>query len=86
MQDAPDELARDVLESELEVRVLVDGVMAGLERERADRVALAIRDLVDGDDPRRIAGPRGGDRAVERVLGRIAQRDQRRCGRERGAD
>ena len=86
VQDAPHELARDVFEAELEVGVLIDGVMACLERERADRVALAIRDFVDGDDPRRIARPRGGNRAVERVLGRIAQRDQRRCGRERGAD
>ena len=29
-------MARDVLEAELEVRVLVDGVVAGVEGQRAD--------------------------------------------------
>ena len=40
MQERPDELPRDVLEPELEVRVLIDRVMTGVERQRADRVAL----------------------------------------------
>ena len=86
VQDAPDELPRDVLESELEVCVLVDGVMARLERECANRVALAIRDLVDCDNARGIARARRGNRTVERMLGCIAQRDQRRGSGERRAN
>ena len=46
MQERPDELPRDVLEAELEVRVLVDRVVAGVEGQRADRVALPVGDLV----------------------------------------
>jgi hypothetical protein len=46
VQHAPDELARDVLEAELEVRVLEDRVVPALEGERADRVALLVGDLV----------------------------------------
>ena len=59
-------MTRDVLEAELEMRVLVDGVMAGVERERADGVALLLGDLRGGDHPRRVTGARGGDRAVKR--------------------
>ena len=36
VQERPDELPRDVLETELEVRVLIDGVVTGVERQRAD--------------------------------------------------
>ena len=46
MQERPDELPRDVLEPELEVRVLVDRVVPGLEGQRADRIALRLGDLV----------------------------------------
>jgi hypothetical protein len=52
VEEGPHELPRDVLEAELEVRVLVDGVMPGIERERADRVALGFGDLVRANDAR----------------------------------
>ncbi|MNC88827.1 hypothetical protein D3C83_46900 [compost metagenome] len=52
VEEGPDELPRDVLEAELEVRVLVDRVVAGVERQRADQVALAVGHLRDGDDAR----------------------------------
>ena len=68
------------------MRVLVDRVMAGFEGQRANRVALPVGDFVDGDDARRIARARGGNRAVEGVLGRVAQRDQRRGSGERRAN
>ena len=45
VQERPDELPRDVLEPELEVRVLIDRVMTGVERQRADRVALLVGDF-----------------------------------------
>ena len=78
MKDRPDELPGDVLEAELEVRVLVDRVVTGVEGQRANRVALPIGDLARGDHARRIAGARSGDRAVERLRGRVAQRDDGR--------
>ena len=52
MQHAPDELSRDVLETELEVRVLVDRVVPGLEGERADGVALPVGDFMCRNDAR----------------------------------
>ena len=66
MQERPDELARDVFEPELEMRVLIHRVVTGVERQRADRVALPVRDLGGPDDARRVAGARRGNRAVER--------------------
>ena len=79
VEERPDELAADVLERELEVRVLERRVVPGevhvpgqgvAPRAAAlplggvgDRVA---RDLLGGDDPlRAVAGARGGDDAVE---------------------
>ena len=40
VQERPDELPRDVLETELEVRVLVDGVVTALVGQPADVLAL----------------------------------------------
>ena len=65
MKECPDELPGNVLEAEFEVRVLIDRVMAGVERQRADRVPLLVGDLVGADDTRRIARARRCDRAVE---------------------
>ena len=78
MQERPHELPRDVLEAELEVRVLVDRVVAGVEGQRADGVALAVGDLGGADHARRVARARRGDGAVERLVGRVAQRHQGR--------
>ena len=65
MQERPDELPGDVLEPELEVRVLIDRVVTGVKRQRADRVALLVRDFGGADHARRVAGTRRSDRAVE---------------------
>ena len=43
VQERPDELPAHVLQAELEVRVLVDGVVAALEGQRADGLALRRR-------------------------------------------
>ena len=69
MQERPDELARDVLETELEVRVLIDRVVARVERERTDGVSLPVGDFRRADHAGRVAGPRRGDGAVERTCG-----------------
>ena len=45
VERAPHELPRHVLEAELERRVLVDGVVAGVEGQLADRLALLLGDL-----------------------------------------
>ena len=84
MERRPHQLPRDVLEAELEVRVLIDRVVAGVEGERADRVALAVGDLARRDDPRRIARARRGDGAVERLRRGVAQRDDGRRRLEAG--
>jgi hypothetical protein len=73
VEKRPDELARDVLEAELEMRVLVDGVVPRVEGQRADRVALLFSDLGGADDARRVAGTRCRNRAIEGC---------RRCGSE----
>jgi hypothetical protein len=45
MQEGPDELSRDVLETELEVRMLINSVVTGVERQPADEIALGLGDL-----------------------------------------
>ncbi len=66
VQERPDELPGDVLEPELEIRVLIDRVVTGVKRQRADRVALLVGDFRGSDHARRVARTRRSDRAVER--------------------
>ena len=61
VQERPDELPAHVLEAELEVRVLVDRVVAPLEGEGADGLALGGGDLVGLDDAGRVAGASSRD-------------------------
>ena len=49
MKERPDELPGDVLETELEIRVLIDRVVSSVEGQRADRVALFVGDFVRTD-------------------------------------
>ena len=78
VQERPDELAADVFEAKLEVRVLIDGVVAGVERGGADGGALLFGDLLRTDQARSVAGARGGDGRVEGLREGVAQRDARR--------
>ena len=68
VKQAPNELTGDVLQSEYEVGVLVDGVVPTVERSSADGVPLPIRDLGWLDDTRHIACACGSNREVEGVL------------------
>ena len=77
MQKRPDELAADVFESKLKMRVLINGVMAGEKRGRADGGALLVGDFLGRNQARRIAGARGGNGRVVRMREGIAQRDAR---------
>ena len=45
--------------------------MAGVEGQRADRVALRVGHLADADHARRVAGARRGNRAVEGHVGAV---------------
>ena len=77
VQERPDELAADVFQAKLKVRVLKDGVMAGVKRSGADIGALLFADLFRGDQAGRVAGARRGDGRIERMREGIAQRDAR---------
>ena len=80
MQERPHELPAHVLQTELEVRVLVDRVMAGGEGQRPDGVALPGGDLVRRDHPRRVTGAGGGDGPVVGTGEGVSQRDDGRPG------
>jgi hypothetical protein len=49
VEEGPDELAADVFEAEFEMGVLVDGVMAAVERGGADVEALLVGDFFGAD-------------------------------------
>ena len=85
VQERPDEVTRHVLETELEVRMLIDSVVPRVERQRADRVALFLRDLCRADDPRRVTRARGGYGAVKRRRRSGSECNEGRCGDEHGA-
>src|SRR5690606_9785304 len=68
VQDAPDELPRHVLEPELEMRVLEDGMVPAFEGQRPDGVALLLGHLLPRNDARRVAGAGGRNGAVVRRL------------------
>ena len=98
VEERPDELAADVLEGELEVRVLERRVVTGEVDVLRERVApgaapfLLLRvgdgvapDLLRRDDPlRAVAGPGGGDDAVERAREGAHEPHAGRGGEERG--
>ena len=73
VQERPYELPADILETELKMGVLKDGVMAAVIRCSANVDALLLGDFFGADYPRGIAGARGGDRGVERMGEGVAQ-------------
>ena len=78
VQERPDELAADVFEAKLEVRVLIDGVVTGVKRGGADRGALLFGDLLgdrSGAARSRCARRRSPSPGMRE---RVAQRDARR--------
>ena len=81
VQEAPEELPGDVLESKLEVRMLKRRVVAGLVDRLRERVAPVgfRRRLVLGDDAfRRVTRPRRRDNVLERALESVNQAHLRR--------
>jgi hypothetical protein len=68
VQSTPDELAGDVLQPELKVGMLKDGVMASVVGGLTDRFALLLSDLPGLDDARRVTSARGGNRRIVGAL------------------
>jgi len=75
VKKGPDKLAADVLEAEFEMRVLVHGMMAAIERSGADVRALLVGDFFGSDEARRVAGARRGDGGIERMRESVAESD-----------
>src|SRR5712692_6324285 len=80
VEEGPDELAGDVFEAEFEMGVLVNGVMAAVERGGADVEALLIGDFFWADKSRRVAGAGGGDGGIVRMGPGVAEGDAGRSG------
>src|SRR5690348_13841071 len=62
VEKRPDELATDVFKPELEMRVLIDGVVAAIVGGRADQRSLLVIDFFRPDQARGVTRPRGRDR------------------------
>jgi hypothetical protein len=60
-------------------------VVAGIERQRPDRVALLVGDFMASITARRIAGARRRDRSVEGSSGAVRKGDLGQLGGEHGA-
>ena len=75
VKERPDELAADIFEAEFEMGMLVDGVMAAVERGGADVEALLIGDFFGHDEARGVAGARGGDGGVVGMREGVAEGD-----------
>ena len=80
VEKRPDELAADVFKAEFEMGVLIDGVMATVERGGADVEALLVGDFFGADEARRVASARGSDGGIKRVSESVAESDAWRAG------
>ncbi len=75
VEERPDELAADIFEAELEMRVLVDGVMAAVEGGGADVEALLVGDFFGRDEARGVTGAGGGDGGIVGMREGVAESD-----------
>ena len=78
VEEGPNELATDVFEAELEMGVLVDGVVSAMKSGCANVEALLVCDLFGSDETGRITGAGGGDGGIERMKEGVAEGDARR--------
>jgi len=77
VEEGPDKLAADIFEAEFEMGVLVDGVMAAVERGGADVETLLVGDFFGDDESRGVASAGGGDGGIVRMGEGIAEGDAR---------
>jgi len=75
VKERPDELAADIFQAEFEMGVLVDGVMAAVERGSADVEALLIGNFFGRDEARGVTGAGGGDGGVVGMRESVAESD-----------
>jgi hypothetical protein len=76
----PDKLSADIFQSELEMRVLINGVMAAEKSGCSDVEALLVVDFFGADEAGGVAGAGGGDRGIEGMCEGVAERDEWRSG------
>ena len=80
MEERPDKLPADILQAKLEVRVLVDRVVAAVKGGGADVEPLLVGDLFGIDEPGGIAGARSGNGGIKRMREGVAKSNARgRC-------
>jgi hypothetical protein len=77
VKEGPDKLAANVFEAEFKMGVLIDGVMAAVERGGADVEALLVGDFLGSNEARGIAGARGGNGGIEGMRESVAESDAR---------
>src|SRR5208337_5530779 len=77
VEEGPDELTADVFQAELEVSVLVDGVVAAIESGCANVEPLLVGDLLGRDEAGRVAGTGGGNGGIEGMREGVAEGDAR---------
>src|SRR5439155_22202047 len=80
VKEGPHELAADIFQAELEMSVLIHGVMAAEEGGRADVDPLLVGDFFRPDQPRSVTGARGGNGGIKGMMESVAERDPRRTG------
>jgi len=67
VEERPNELPAYIFEAKFEMRMLINGVMATVERGGSDVQALLVCDFLRIDESRRVASARGSNRGIERV-------------------
>jgi hypothetical protein len=80
VKERPDELAADIFETEFEMRVLIDGVVAAEKSGGADVETLLVGDFFWSDQMRGVASARGSDCGIERMCEGVAESDARWSG------
>jgi len=80
VKERPDELAADIFETEFEMRVLIDRVVAAEKSGGADVETLLVGDFFWSDEMRGVASARGSDCGIERMREGVAESDARRSG------
>ena len=81
VKERPDELAADIFETEFEMRMLIDSVVAAEKSGGADVETLLVGDFFRSDEMRGVACARGSDCGIERMREGVAESDARWSGR-----
>jgi len=80
VEEGPDEVAADILQTEFEMGVLKNGVVAAEKSGGADIEAVLVVDVFWIDEARGVAGASGGDGGVVGMGEGVAEGNARRSG------